>query len=133
MEKKDDATGKLADPVMNPGDEIYFAAAKEGRLLVKRCPNCGKSHHYPRAMCPFCWSDAVEWTEASGKGTIYTYSIMRRGTPYCIAYVGLQEGPRIMSNIVDCDLEKIRIGQQVQVVFKPTEGGWAIPMFTLAE
>ena len=128
MQTNDEA--KLADPAMNPGDEAYFAAAKEGRLLLKRCSACGKTHHYPRAICPFCWSDNVEWVEASGLGTIYPYSVTRRGEQYCIAYVTLQEGPTLMSNIVDCDLDRIRIGDTVRVVFKPTEGGWAIPMFS---
>jgi len=130
--KANDDTGikLLEDPAMNPGDEAYFAAAKEGRLLLKHCEACGKTHHYPRAICPFCWSDKVQWKEASGLATVYTYSVTRRGSPYCIAYVTLEEGPTMMSNIVDCDLDKIRIGDRVRVTFKPTEGGWAIPMFT---
>nr|WP_231755467.1 Zn-ribbon domain-containing OB-fold protein [Bordetella sp. N] len=121
----------LPDPAMNPGDEAYFEAAKEGRLLVKQCRGCDKVHHYPRALCPFCWSEDVEWLDASGMGEIYTYSIMRRGESYCIAYVRLLEGPTIMTNIVDCDLDTVRIGDAVRVVFKPTESGGAIPMFTL--
>lgn len=130
--EKSTANGKLLpDPAMNPGDEAYFDAAREGRLLVKRCSGCGKVHHYPRALCPFCWSEGVEWMTASGKAEIYTYSVMRRGEPYCIAYVRLQEGPTIMTNIVDCDLDKVRVGDPVRVVFKPTESGSAVPMFTL--
>lgn len=130
MQINDDVSTMLADPAMNPGDEIYFTAAKEGRLLLKHCTACGKIHHYPRSLCPFCWSQDLDWVEASGLGTIYTYSVTRRGTPYCIAYVTLEEGPRLMTNIVDCDLDQVRIGDSVRVVCKPTEGGWAIPMFT---
>ena len=67
-------------------------------------------HHYPRAICPFCFSDKTEWSEASGKGTIYTYSVMRRApVPYAIAYVTLDEGPTMMTNIVDCDLDKLEV------------------------
>lgn len=131
MEKHEAGGKPLPDPAMNPGDECYFDAAREGRLLLKRCSGCGKVHHYPRSLCPFCWSGDVEWMTASGKGEIYTYSVMRRGEPYCIAYVRLREGPTIMTNIVDCDLDTVRVGDPVQVVFKPTESGSAVPMFTL--
>jgi uncharacterized OB-fold protein len=91
-------------------------------------------HHYPRALCPFCWSDKVEWVEAKGTGVIYTYSVTRRGgpVPYCIAYVTLDEGPKLMTNIVDTDLDTVKIGQRVKVVFMKSEGGTAIPMFTPA-
>ena len=68
-----------------------------------------------------------------GKATIYTYSVMRRApVPYCIAYVTLAEGPTMMTNIVDCDLDAVRIGQAVKLVFKPSDGGPPVPMFTPA-
>ena len=111
---------KLRDTVLNPGDQPYFDAAAEGKLLIKKCADCGKFHHYPRSLCPSCFSDKVQWVQAKGTGEIYTYSVTRRGTPipYCIAYVTLDEGVRMMTNIVDCDLDTIRIGQKVKVVFK---------------
>ena len=122
---------KIRDPAVNPGDQPYFDAANEGKLMLKKCNACGEVHHYPRALCPFCWSDKVEWVQAKGTGEIYTYSVTRRGgpVPYCIAYVTLDEGIKMMTNIVDCDLDAIRIGQAVTVVFKPTEGGPPVPMF----
>jgi uncharacterized protein len=125
---------KMRDPAMNPGDEPYFQAAGEGKLLLKKCNDCGEVHHYPRALCPFCWSQKVEWVQAKGTGEIYTYSITRRGgpVPYCIAYVTLDEGPRMMTNIVDCDLDTIKIGQRVKVTFKKTEGGASVPCFAPA-
>lgn len=125
---------KMRDPQMNPGDEPYFEAAANGKLLLKKCNDCGEVHHYPRALCPFCFSDKVEWSEAQGTGEIYTYSVTRRGTPtpYCIAYVTLTEGPRMMTNIVDCDLDAVRIGQKVKVTFKKTEGGMSVPCFAPA-
>lgn len=125
---------KMRDPSMNPGDEPYFQAAGEGKLLLKKCNQCGQHHHYPRAMCPFCWSDKVEWVQAKGTGEIYTYTVTRRGgpVPYCIAYVQLDEGPRMMTNIVDTDLDTIKIGQKVKVVFKKTEGGQSVPCFAPA-
>ena len=126
------AERKLLDPALSPGDAPYFEAAAMGRLLVKHCNSCGEVHHYPRAICPFCWSSAVEWMDARGTGTVYTYSVTRRGAdaPYCIAYVSLDEGPVVMTNIVGTDLDQVRIGQRVRVVFQASGGGTALPMFT---
>lgn len=118
-------------PELNPEIEPYFAAATEGRLLVKGCTDCGKAFYYPRAICPFCRSDATEWREASGDGTIYSFTVLRRAPiPYAVASVALAEGPQMITNIVDCDLDAIRIGQPVRVVFKPSNGGESVPMFT---
>lgn len=124
----------LMAPVTTPETEAFWNAAKEGRFVVPHCGGCGKSHWYPRAICPHCGSDDVSLTEASGKGTIYTYSVMRRApVPYCIAYVTLEEGPSMLTNIVDGDLDSIHVGQAVTVVFKPTEeDGPPLPMFTPA-
>ena len=101
---------------------------------MRKCTSCGQAHHYPRTICPFCFSDKTEWIEASGKGTIYSYSVMRRApVPYAMAYVTLAEGPRMVTNIVDCDFDKLRCEQPVKVVFKATEGnGPPLPMFTPA-
>ena len=123
---------KVRDPAVNPGDQEYFDAAAEGKLMLKKCGECNEVHHYPRALCPFCFSDKVSWVQAKGTGEIYTYSVTRRGgpVPYCIAYVTLDEGVSMMSNIVDTDLDTIRIGQKVKVVFKKSENGTSVPMFT---
>ena len=61
---------KIRDPAVNPGDQPYFDAAGEGKLMIKKCNACGEVHHYPRALCPFCWSDKVEWVQAKGTGEI---------------------------------------------------------------
>jgi uncharacterized OB-fold protein len=120
-------------PPVNPEVKPFFDAAAEGRLLVKHCTACHRPHHYPRSICPHCGSPRTEWRPASGRGTVYSYSVMRRvPAPYAIAYVTLEEGVTMMTNIVDCDLDAIRIGQAVRVVFKPTEGGPPVPMFTPA-
>ncbi|MBM3369515.1 MAG: Zn-ribbon domain-containing OB-fold protein [Betaproteobacteria bacterium] len=114
------------------GDQAgFWEAAKSGRFLIKRCKDCGKAHWFPRALCPFCMGE-TDWEEASGRGEIYTYSITRKALPqpFVIAYVTLDEGPRMMTHIVDCDPESVRIGQRVKLVFKPTEGdGPPLPMF----
>jgi len=119
-------------PEPNPETKPFWDAAAEGKLLIKRCRACGEAHYYPRALCPHCFSAETAWQEAKGEGTIYSYSVVRRGAPvpYAIAYVTLAEGVTMMTNIVDCDLDRIRIGQRVRVVFKPSAGGPPVPMFT---
>jgi len=126
-------TRTIPAPPVTPETRPFWDAAAAGRLVIKRCTACGRPHHYPRSICPFCWSDRTEWAPASGRGSIYAYSVMRRvGIPYVIAYVTLDEGVTMLTNIVDADLDAIRIGQPVRVVFRPTEGGPPVPMFTPA-
>ena len=122
---------KIPAPVVTVETQAFWDAARAGRFTIPVCTACGKPHWYPRAICPFCASQETEWVEASGNGTIYTYSVMRRGAPvpYAIAYVTLAEGPTMMTNIVDCDLDGIKIGQKVKLVFKPSEGGAPVPCF----
>ena len=120
-------------PPTNPETQPFWDAAARGTLLLKRCTACGELHYYPRVICPFCGSDRTEWSPASGRAIIYSYSVFRRAPiPYAIAYVTLAEGPTMMTNIVDCDLDAIRIGQAVRVRFRPTEGGPPVPMFSPA-
>lgn len=121
---------KIAAPAINPETETFWTAASEGRFLIRKCIDCGKAHWYPRAICPFCFSNRTEWVDATGNGIIYSYSVMRHASePYVIAYVTLEEGPTMMTNIVDCDFDRLKIGQKVTLVFKATEGGPPIPMF----
>jgi uncharacterized protein len=120
---------KIPAPIVTSETENFWNAAREGRFVVPTCGACGKAHWYPRAICPFC-GGKVEWRDASGRGTIYTFSVMRRAKePYAIAYVTLAEGPTMMTNIVDCDFDTLSIGQPVNVVFKDTDGGPPVPMF----
>src|SRR5919109_4935601 len=109
---------KLPAPAISAETQAYWDAAAKGKLLVRKCAACGQAHHYPRTICPFCFSDKTEWIEASGKGTIYSYSVMRRApVPYAMAYVTLVEGVTMITNIVDCDLDAVRVGQEVRLVF----------------
>jgi len=127
------AERKIPAPQPNPETKAFWDGAAQGKLLLKKCLACNQVHYYPRAICPFCGSDRTEWQQASGRGSIYSWSVMRRAeAPYAIAYVTLEEGVTMMTNIVDCDLDGIRIGQRVRVVFKPTEGGPPVPAFTPA-
>ncbi len=122
---------KIASPPVNPENKAFFDAAREGKLLLGKCSACKDLHYYPRAVCPFCSSEKIHWVEAKSKGTLYSYSVMRRvAEPYAIAYVTLDEGVTMLTNMVDCDLDRLRIGDPVRLVFKAAEGGEMIPMFT---
>jgi len=120
-------------PKVLPETLAWWQAADEGRLLVKRCRACGEHHHYPRDICPFCLSDATEWVEASGRATLYSYSTMGKGeAAWTLAYATLDEGPTLLTNIVDVDPATLAIGQRLRVVFRASDGGHAVPMFAPA-
>ena len=123
----------LAAPIIDPATEPYFTAAGQGVLRLRRCTACTQVHWYPRPVCPFCQGDTA-WEDAAGTGTIYSLSVTRRAgpVPYALAYVTLDEGVTMLTNIVDADLDTLSIGQRVRVCFKPAEGGAMVPMFTPA-
>ena len=125
-----DQKRSIPAPLVNAENKPYFDAAAQGRLLLKRCVACTEFHYYPRTLCPFCFSERTEWREAAGTGTIYSFTVMRHGTAFAAAYVTLQEGVTMLTNLVDCDLAALRIGQTVRVVFRPTDGDVLVPMFT---
>jgi uncharacterized protein len=124
---------RISAPRVLPEAMPFWEAAKDGRLLVKRCADCGETHYYPRDICPHCLSANTEWVESNGKGTIYSCCTMgKEEARYTLAYVTLDEGVTMLTNIVDCDPAALAIGQRVQVVFKPSDGGYPVPMFTPA-
>ncbi|MEU6143190.1 Zn-ribbon domain-containing OB-fold protein [Streptomyces sp. NPDC047081] len=104
----------------------YWDGAAEGRLLVRRCGDCGRAHHYPREFCPHCWSEDVRWEQASGRAALYTWSVVHRNdlppfgerVPYVAAVVDLAEGPRMMTEIVGCAEGALRAGMGLEVVFR---------------
>jgi uncharacterized OB-fold protein len=126
-------------PFVLPEVKPFWDATAEGRLVLPKCTECGTFIWFPRPFCPECASTSVEWVQASGKGTVYSYTVNRRGVAdmaayreagvYVLAYVELEEGPRIMTNIVDCDPDSVRIGQQVELVFHDTGQGTALARF----
>lgn len=123
---------KLRAPEVNPETKPFWDAATTGRLLIKRCTACGDAHYYPRTICPFCGSPVTVWEVSAGFGEIYTLSTLRRGpnTPFTLAYVTLDEGPTMITNITDCDPNTLAIGQRVQLRFVASDGGAPYPMFT---
>ncbi|WP_419895824.1 Zn-ribbon domain-containing OB-fold protein [Roseomonas sp. USHLN139] len=120
-------------PTPDPSTQAFWDAAREGKLLLGRNTKTGKLHYPPRPVCPFDDEGEVELVPAKGAGTIYSFSIMRAKVPYAIAYVELEEGPRMMTNIIGAAFDSIRIGQKVTLQFQPTDGdGPPVPMFTPA-
>jgi uncharacterized OB-fold protein len=123
---------KIPAPTVDPETKPFWDAICEGRLMIKSCNACGESHYYPRTICPHCGSDDTVFKETTGKGTIYSFSPMRRvPTPYTVAYVTLEgEEISMLTNIVDCDPDDLKIGQEVKLVFTETEGdGPPVPTF----
>ena len=113
-------------PPFNPEAAPYWAAAAEGRLVLPVCDECGHHIWYPRAWCPVCGHGSVTWTELSGRGTVYTCTVIRKAmgpwaaaAPYVGAYVELDEGPRILTNVVTDDPDLVHIGMAVTATFVP--------------
>lgn len=120
-------TGAAPLPVTPPSptqdDAPFWAALAESRLVLPRCSHCQTWIWYPRDFCPACHHRGVDWVEASGRGTVYSYTVSRRGfgpwaerAPYIVAYVELEEGPRVLTNLVGMTPEQVSIGQPVTAV-----------------
>lgn len=127
-------------PVPTPETAHFWEGCKAGELRLQRCTECAKAYFPPRPFCPGCGSRAVEVFKASGRGTLYSYVINHRPRPdmgkdpHSIAVVELAEGPRMMTNIVDCPQtpEALVLDMPVKVKFE-TFGEIALPLFTPAE
>lgn len=127
-----EAKAKVRAPRVNHETKAFWEATAQGKLHVGKCDDCGEHYYYPRPLCPVCFSDKTRLALCSGKGVIYSYSVTHGKEPYTIAYVTLEEGPTILTNIVECDFSKLAIGQKVKVLFYDTGEGNAMPMFTVA-
>jgi uncharacterized OB-fold protein len=123
-------------PDRTPETNEFWDATATGRLLLAHCDACGTVIWYPKACCPGCGGLAVSWQQASGVGTIYSFSVVHRtpgpfrdAVPFVVAYVELAEGPRVLTNIVECEPDQVFIGQPVRVVFCDTGEGSALYRF----
>lgn len=114
-------------------DTVYQALLDRGVLGLPRCHRCSCMHFPPRVMCPHCGSPDLEWAECSGLGTVYSTSSLhpRNGDAYAVVLVDLDEGPRMMSNIIGTPGDKVSIGQRVRVRFDSREGT-TLPLFEVA-
>jgi uncharacterized protein len=115
-------------PPVNDETAPYWAALSEGRLDVPVCDACGHHIWYPRSWCPVCQHDTVTWTTLSGRGIVYARTILHKAmgpwgdaAPFVIAYVELDEGPRVLTNVVSDDPGSIEIGTAVEAVFVPVD------------
>ncbi|MFP6774330.1 MAG: Zn-ribbon domain-containing OB-fold protein [Alphaproteobacteria bacterium] len=124
---------------MTPEAKPYWDGLREGKLMLPECNDCGKAFFYPRIACPHCHSRNVGWMQASGKGKLYSFQIAYRALnpafkippPYVLAMVELEEGPRLMSNLinVEADPEVIKCDMAVEVVFEKQTDEVTIPLF----
>ena len=124
-------------PVVDAESQPFWDAAKAHKLVIQQCTGCNQFIFYPRAVCPHCFGDALEWRDVSGEGTIHSFTVARRpagpafkdDVPYVIALIDLKEGARMMSNIVTGDVDSVKIGQGVKVVFEDVTGEITLPKF----
>jgi uncharacterized protein len=121
-------------PRPNADTRAFWEACNREELLYQYCPACNRVQFYPRACCTHCGGSSLEWRKSVGLGSIYTFTLNFRAPspafaleiPYVIALVDLDEGFRLMLNVMDCNPETVRIGQRVRIVFE-TRGGQKIP------
>jgi uncharacterized OB-fold protein len=124
-------------PDCKDGTRPYWDACKQHRLVLPKCRSCDEVYFFPDDFCPCCLSEDIQWIEASGKGRIHTYSVVERppsprfsdDVPYIVAIIELEEGPRMMSNILEIAHEDIRIDMLVEVVFEDVTENVTIPKF----
>ena len=124
-------------PVPDFETQPYWDAAARGALALQRCTACGTHRHYPRALCPSCHAADHEWVDVSGRGRVYSFSIVRRAPspafagklPYVLALIALDEGPHLLSHLVDIAPDAVRIGIPVTVTFEDIGDGMKLPVF----
>jgi len=124
-------------PRVDEESKGFWEACRRHELYLQRCRDCTALRYYPRALCPSCLSDRVEWLRASGTGTVYTFTVthqnqapgFRDALPYVMAYVELAEGLRMLTNLVECSPDDVRIGMPVEIVFDDATAGVTLPKF----
>ncbi len=124
-------------PRITADDAPFWEAARRHELVLQRCGQCRTLRYYPRAVCPECLSSEVRWERMSGRGTVYTFTVtyqnqapgFRDELPYVLAYVRLDEGPQMLTNVVGCKPDEVKIGMPVEVTFEDVNEEIAIPRF----
>jgi uncharacterized OB-fold protein len=123
-------------PYIHDETRPYWDVARRHELLIQRCRTCSKYYFYPRDFCPSCFSFDVEWVRASGRGTIYSFTVCHRpahgfeeDVPYNLVIVELEEGARMMSTLVGCPNDSLRIGMAVKVIFDDVTEDVTLPRF----
>ncbi len=122
-------------PILTDDNHFYWDAAREGRLVTQRCRRCGRLRHPPRPVCPQCHSLMFDVVDLMGEGVVYSFTILHHPQnpafeyPVIAALVELEEGVRVLSNLVDVDPADVTIGMPVTVAFRPTRHDGAVPVF----
>ncbi|MDD5095680.1 MAG: Zn-ribbon domain-containing OB-fold protein [Dehalococcoidia bacterium] len=124
-------------PAIHEETRPFWEKAKKHELWLQKCRDCGKFRFYPRSICPNCFSYNTEWSRVSGRGKIYSFTVSNRpplqafqkDVPYCLALVDLEEGVRMMTNIVECQWEDLKIDMPVEVVFEDVTPLISLPKF----
>ena len=127
-------------PEVTPVTQPFWEAAANRKLVMQRCRACQSWVWCPRPACVECGSETLEWTPLSGRGKVFAFTVIRevvggalRGfandIPYVAAWIDLEEGPRICSNVVQCLIEKVAIGMAVEVIFEEAGQGIFLPKF----
>jgi uncharacterized OB-fold protein len=115
----------------------YWDGLKERRLRLQRCADCGKVRHYPRPMCDACWSMNVDWVDASGRGTVHSWTEthcafhpgFKGDLPYVLVTVDLEEGVRMNARVREIGVESLRVGLPVRVAFETATEELVLPVF----
>ena len=132
------AEAKRPQPTLDEADtRPFWEATKQHELRYQTCDDCGGVVFYPRRHCPHCMSMKLSWKTSRGEGTVYTYTVIRQIghpafrelAPYVVAWIDLDEGFRMMSNVVGVDVDNVHIGQRVRVTWEDQDGV-SLPLFT---
>ena len=126
-------------PIVDAESQPFWDAIGDGKLLLKFCLDCGRAHYYPRTYCPYCWGE-TEWREASGRGVVFATTTVRRmglppfntRVPYNLSIVELEEGPRMLTNVIDSPPEDVQIDMPVEFSPRLDDTQW-MPTFRLAD
>ena len=134
------SNGDRVIPTPTPETKHYWEGAKDGKLILQKCNDCSDNYFPPRPFCPKCGSRSVQEFQASGKGSLYSYVINHLPSPgftppFAIAVVELEEGPRLMSNIVECEQtpEALELDMPLEVTFEKLNDDITLPQFKPAK
>jgi uncharacterized OB-fold protein len=125
--------------ILPPDTELsrpFWEGCSESQLRLQHCSDCDRFQFYPRIVCSHCDSDSLSWRAVSGRGSVASFTIVRRGisrayeAPYVVALIDLEEGPRMMSNVVDCEPESVAVGDAVDVKFEAWSSDHTLPVFS---
>jgi uncharacterized protein len=127
-------------PRVSPDNKRFWDGCHEEKLLLPFCEECGKPHLVPGPVCPFCFSDRLQWRQASGRGKVSTWVVVHKvwfpafadNVPYNVVEVELEEGPRLTARMVGPGSEKIEVGQNVTIAFEKVDDKLTLPCFKRA-